>query len=73
MIDEYTGKKIISPLDFTTPERAIINMLAIQGKTVEEAANFLSDLSGALKSPAHQVFSEALNRPLSEIADSLEF
>ena len=72
MIDEFTGKKIVSPLDLATPEWAIINMLAAQGKTVQESADFLTELAGIIKSPVHDICSKAFNQPLSAVIDSLE-
>lgn len=48
MIDEYTGKKLVSPLDFTSPERSVIGMLSKQGKTVKESADFLRELARAI-------------------------
>jgi len=73
MIDEYTGKILVSPLDLATPERAIINMLAAQGKTVQESADFLIELAGTIKAPAHDICSKAFNQPLSAVADSIVF
>ncbi|MFZ2950299.1 MAG: hypothetical protein WA003_12515 [Desulfuromonadaceae bacterium] len=73
MIDEYTGKRIVSPLDFTTPEKAIIDMLSKQEKTVKESADFLRELASAISSPAYTAADEFLNQPLSAVIDSLGF
>lgn len=69
MIDKYANKTLVSPLDWATPERSIINMLIAQGKTVQESADFLTELAGAIKSPAHDECSKAFNRPLSAVVD----
>ncbi len=69
MTNEYTGKTLVSPLDLATPEKAIINMLAAQGKTVQESADFLTDLAGAIKSPVHDECSKVFNQPLSAVID----
>ena len=72
MIDECTGKKIVSPLDFTTPERAVIDMLSNLGMTAEEASNWLSDLSTTIKIPGFDACTTLLNKPLSAISHLIE-
>ncbi|NTV49789.1 MAG: hypothetical protein HGB32_10780 [Geobacteraceae bacterium] len=72
MIDEYTGKKIVSPLDFISPEKAIINMILTQGKTVKESADFLRGIIHIIEAPAYKPVSDALNQPLAAVIDSIE-
>jgi len=71
MKDEYTGKKIVSPLDFTSPEKAIIVMLSEQGKTVKESAEFLRDLARTIESPAYTSADVFFNQPLSAVVGSI--
>lgn len=72
MIDEHTGKKIVSPLDFTSPEKAIIDMLSAQGRTVKESADFLRELARIIEAPAYVPVDMFFNQPLSAAVDSIE-
>lgn len=72
MKDEYAGKKIVSPLDFTSPEKAIIVMLSEQRKTVKESADFLRELARTIEAPAYVPVDTFFNQPLSAVVDSIE-
>lgn len=54
-------------------ECEIIKRLASQGKTLQEASDFLFNLSIAIKSPSYDKMNELLNQPLSDFVDLIEF
>jgi len=58
---------LVSHDDFTAIERIIVDMLAEQGMSIEEAADFLFSLSNDLRSPGIKAMETVLSQPLSQI------
>jgi hypothetical protein len=72
MNDEYTGKKVVSPLDSTSPEKAVIEMLSNLGMTGDEASSWLRNLGAAIDAPGFNACTELLRKPLSSISGLIE-